>query len=109
MLQFFLSAATVSVIQLFFYSERIFKKLMTIWRATFMLLGILLTHIIYIVGFGWFSFRQFYAWLAFIMCLITGFFFGLLFIVIKTKIENRQYDRLLAKYKEQHEGENEHE
>lgn len=109
MLQFLLSAATVSVLQLFFYSERIFKKLMTIWRATFMLICILVTHIFYIIGFGWFSFRAYYAWFAFIFCLITGFFLGILFAFIKTKIENRQYDELLTRYKEQHEGENENE
>lgn len=109
MLQFLLSAATVSVLQLFLYSERIFKKRMALWRAAFLLLGILITHIIYILGFGWFSFQEYYAWLAFIICLIIGFILGLLFMVIKTKVENRQYNRLLARYKEQHERENEDE
>lgn len=109
MLQFLLGAATVSALQMFFYSERIFKRLMTIWRAAFLLIGILITHIFYIIGFGWFSFKQVYAWVAFIICLIVGFFSGLLFMVIKTKIENRQYKKLLKEYKKEHEGEDDNE
>lgn len=104
LLQFFLSAATISLLQYIFYSEKIFKRLLVILRTTYMLTCILITHILYIIIFRWFSFDNYSAWLYFLICFIGGIVIGLLFMVFKTKLENRQYDELLNNYKKQREG-----
>jgi hypothetical protein len=104
LLQFFLSAATISLLQRTFFSEKIFKQLRVILRTTYMLICILLTHIAYILLFQWFYYDDYHAWISFITCFVGGFVLGLLFMLIKTKLENRQYDELLNNYKKQREG-----
>ncbi len=104
MLQFLLSAATISLFQRFFFSEKIFKQLLVILRTTYMLICILLTHIAYILLFQWFYYDDYHAWISFLTCFVGGFILGLLFMLLKRKLENRQYDELLTNYKKQREG-----
>ncbi len=103
MLQFLLSSVTIVLLRYFFYSEKIFKSLRTIYRITFMLIGILISLIIYILLCGWFAMDDIYAWIGFLICFVGGFTLGLLIMVLKTKLDNRQYDKLLSHYKEMRE------
>ncbi|MFT4143877.1 MAG: hypothetical protein QM644_05425 [Mobilitalea sp.] len=108
-LQFFLSAATISLIQRIFFSEKIFKQLLVILRTTYMLICILITHIVYILLFQWFSYDDYYAWISFLTCFVGGFVLGLLFMLLKRRLENRKYDELLSNYKKQREGDTDNE
>lgn len=109
LLQFFLSAVTISLLQRIFFSEKIFKQLRVILRTTYMLICILLTHIAYILLFQWFYYNDYHAWISFLTCFVGGFVLGLLFMLMKTKLENHQYDELLTNYKKQREGEDDDE
>ncbi len=109
MLQFFLAAATVAALRALFYSDKIIKNMKAIWKATLLVISIFIIHVIYIIVFRWFSFDNYYAWLLFLVFFLGGFVAGLLFMVIKTKLENRQYDKLLSQYKNQHEGDDDNE
>lgn len=109
MLQFLLSAACVILLKEFFYSEKIFKKLLALWRTVLMLFSILAIHLIFILIFDWFTPDNVYAWAGFFICFGGGCVFGSLFMIIKTRLESRQYDELLSNYKNQKERDSEYE
>lgn len=109
MLQFLLSALVTTLLKNIFYSELIFKKLMTLWRTVFMLFSVLVIHIVFILVFGWFTYDNALAWGGFFICFGGGFFIGSSYMILKTKFESKRYDDLLNSYKEQREGDNENE
>jgi len=109
MLQFLISSITVTSIKTLLFSDRVFKKMMALWRTVITLICILITHIFFIVAFGWFSFNNLLAWAGFLICFIGGFSLGLLWMLLKNRNENRRYDRLLSEYKDLHEEEEENE
>lgn len=104
MLQFLLSASVTILLKNFFYSERISKKMMALWRTIFMLLSILLVHIAFILLFDWFYYDNKLAWAGFFICFGGGFLIGSSVMILKTKLESKRYDELLHFYKEQREG-----
>lgn len=105
MLQFLLSACVTTLIKDFFYSERIFKHMLSLWRSIFMLLTILIFHIAFILLFGWFHYDNKLAWASFFICFGGGFVIGSTVMILKTKLESKRYDELLHFYKEQREDE----
>ncbi|HWT74799.1 MAG TPA: hypothetical protein VN258_08810 [Mobilitalea sp.] len=109
MLQVLLSSASVIALKNLFYSEKIIQKLMTLWRTVLMLFSVLIINIFYILIFDWFSVNNRYAWAGFLICFGGGCILSSLFMIIKTKLESRQYDELLLNYKNQHERDSENE
>lgn len=105
MLQFLLSSATIILLKSFFHSEKRFQRLTALQRTIFMQACILLIHILYIIVFGWFSLNNYLAWIGFLVLFAGGFALGLLVMVLKIRLDNRQYDKLLSQYKEKHEEE----
>jgi hypothetical protein len=103
--QFLLSSVTIVALRNFFLSEKLFKKLKTLQRTILMVIGILLTHIVYIILFGWFALDNYLAWISFLVLFAGGFTLGVLLMLLKIKLDNRQYDELLSQYKEMHEEE----
>ncbi len=103
--QFLLSSVTIVSMRNLFLSEKLFTKLNTLRRTLLMLLAILLTHILYIILFGWFPLDNYFAWISFLVLFTGGFALGLLIMLLKIKLDNRQYDKLLSQYKEMHEEE----
>lgn len=109
MLQFLLSSASIIALKNIFFSEKLFKKMMALWRTVLMLFCVLLINILYIYIFDWFSFENGYAWAGFIICFAVGFLLSSIFMIIKTKLESSQYDELLTQYKNQREGDHDNE
>jgi hypothetical protein len=109
MLQFLLSSAVINLLKDFFFSVKVFKKLMTLWRTVFMLFGALVVSVVFILLFHWFPLKDGFAWAAFFICFGGSCFFASLFMILKTKLESNHYDELLSNYKEQHEGDSKNE
>lgn len=109
MLQFLLNSVIVIALKEFYYSERLFKKLMVLWRTVLMLFSVLVESIILIMIFHWFPLDDGLAWAAFLICFGGSVLLSSSFMIIKTKLKSRQYDELLTIYKEQHEGDKENE
>lgn len=108
LLQFFLSSVVIISFKTLFFSDKLFKKLLTLWRTILMLFCILLSHILFIIIFHWFPFDNLYAWAGFLLGFGGGFIVCTAFMLIKTRLENRKYNELLTFYKDQHGGEEEH-
>ncbi len=105
LVQFLISSVTIVFLRNVFLSEKLFKKLSTLQRTIFMVLCMLLIHIVYIILFGWFPLDNRFAWISFLVLFTGGFTMGLLIMLLKIKLDNRQYDKLLSQYKEMHEEE----
>lgn len=108
-LQFLLSSASIITLKNIYFSERLFRKIMALWRTVSLLFSILAIHILFIQIFHWFTPDNGYAWAGFFICFGGGCFFGSIFMIIKTKLESRQYDELLTHYKNNQERVNEDE
>lgn len=101
-LEFLLSSAIIAALKEIFFSELIFKKLMTLWRTVLMLFSILTASIILIIAFKWFPLNFGLGWAGFLICFGGSCIIISLFLIIKTKVESRHYEALLNDYKKLH-------
>lgn len=101
-MQFLLSSVIITALKKFFFSERIFKRLMTLWRTVLMLFGILVFSVIFIIIFNWFPLDYVMGWAGFIICFGGSCVIISAFLIIKTKIDSRRYKALLDDYKRKH-------
>ncbi|NLC18943.1 MAG: hypothetical protein GX757_06920 [Clostridiales bacterium] len=101
-MQFLLSSAIITALKKFFFSERIFKRMMTLWRTVFMLFSIFISSVIFIIIFNWFPLDYAMGWAGFIICFGGSCIIISAFLIIKNKIESRRYTALLDDYKRKH-------
>jgi len=101
-MQFLLSSAIITALKKFFFSERIFKRLMTLWRTVFMLFSIFISSVIFIITFNWFPLDYAMGWAGFIICFGGSCIIISAFLIIKTKIESKRYNAMLDDYKRKH-------
>lgn len=97
-MQYFLSAAVIAGLKNLFFSQRIFKNMMMLWRTVGMLLAVVVSMVCFIAIFGWFPIDNVEGWIGFVVS------FGLCFgvsaggMILKTHIQSRKYDELLKRY-----------
>ncbi len=109
LLQFLLSSTIIISLKALFFSEKLFKNMMTLWRSVLLLLSTLISSIILIIVFDWAPLDYPYAWIGFFTCFGSCFIICTLFMIIRTKLESKKYDELLSFYKNQHGGEDRNE
>lgn len=102
-LEFLLSSAIITALKELFFSEKIFKNLMTLWRTVLMLFSVLIVSIIFIIVFKWFPLNFGLAWAGFLICFGGSCAAVSIFLIIKTRIDSKRYEELLDDYKKQHE------
>lgn len=93
-------AIMISVLEIVFISEKIIKNLMTLWRTILFLASILLVMIGFILIFDWFPATDPLPWISFLISFGGCFIISSIFMIIKTRVDNEKYDRLLSEYKE---------
>jgi magnesium-transporting ATPase (P-type) len=109
-LQILLSSTVVSLINQIFFSEKILKKMMTLWKSIIMIISIILTIIIFIICFNWFPINMIEAWIGFLVSFGAFVLASMAIMIVKTKREAKKYDELLEKYKSKHsKGEDDYE
>jgi len=104
LLQFLLSSVVVIFFKTLFLSDRYFKKMLALWRTILMLFFILTSIIGFIVVFDWFPLNNVEGWTGFIICFVVGFFGSISFMIVKTRVSSKKYDKLLLDYKNQRGG-----
>jgi hypothetical protein len=109
LLQFLLSSSILIAVKTIFYSERIFRRMMALWRIVLMLLSMLISMVIFIIIFDWFPMNNIHAWGGFLLCFGGGIVSGILYMILKTKWDSKRYDELLVSYKNQHGGDDHNE
>lgn len=105
--QFLLISLLITGIRWFFFSGRIIRKMSTLCRVFLMLLIIFSVTVICIYIFDWFQINDSTAWISFILCFFGGASLGTIIALIKTKMENRIYQKMFAAYKEKEREEKE--
>ena len=89
----------LSVVAMMLFSERFSSKIRFIWRILMMLLATLLTFSIFTIIFKWFPINEPLAWLGLILCTIVCFILSFGLTLLKLRLEGKNYEKLLAKYK----------
>ncbi|WP_395019007.1 hypothetical protein [Robinsoniella peoriensis] len=81
-------------------SAKIFQNVMMLWRTVIMVVLSVLVILIFVICFGWFPLDFWPAWVGFFISFGLCFLGSTILMVIKTKLEQKKYDRLLKVYKE---------
>lgn len=97
--QYLLISLVITTVKNIIFSQRLIKKMMTLWRAVLLLFCILVMCIIFIVIFGWFPVDNYQAWIGFLISFLSFFAIGTIFMILKTKSESRKYEKLFLEYK----------
>ncbi len=108
-LEFLLSSFAIITLKTLFFSEKLFKSMLTLWRTVLLLFSVLVCMVLFIIVFDWFPLDNLYSWTGFFVCFGGGFISCSAFMIIKTKIENSIYDQQLSHYKNEHGGKDDNE
>jgi hypothetical protein len=108
-LEFLLSSFVVISLKTLFFSDKLFKCMLTLWRTVLLLFSILVFMVLFIILFDWFPINSLYSWTGFFICFGGGFIISSAFMIIKTKMENSKYEEQLSHYKNQHGGKDDNE
>lgn len=98
-LQIFIFSFIQGIINILLLSNVLFKKMMLLWRLVLMFLLSLITAMLLCVLFNWIPNGDRLAWISFIILFSFGFIIGTSAMIIKTKLEDRKYGKLLFDYK----------
>ncbi len=101
-LQVLLSSIIVSLINNIFFSEKLFKNMMTLWKSVLMIVTIIIVTVIFVICFEWFPINLIEAWVGFFVSFGGFFLVSTVIMVTKTKREAKKYDELLESYKKRH-------
>ncbi|WP_394922564.1 hypothetical protein [uncultured Robinsoniella sp.] len=99
-LQLFLCSIAVNLVQSFSMNSKLFENVMMLWRTVIMVVLIVLVILIFVICFRWFPLDFWPAWIGFFTSFGICFIISTILMVIKTKLEEKKYDRLLKNYKE---------
>lgn len=106
LMQFFISSFGVALLNTIFTTDLIFKKMLNLWRIIFMLASDILFVSFLIHLFDWFPAEQSayrFAWILFLINFFLLFGAGMLIMVLRTRYENKKYDKILKTFKERKE------
>lgn len=98
-LQLLLSSFIVSLLSNIFFSEKIFKNMMTIWKGILTIISIIIAIVIFVICFKWFPLDFVEAWVGFFVSFAGFLTISIVITVTKTNREAKKYDELLEKYK----------
>lgn len=98
--QIFISSIVMGGIRTLLLSDLIFKKMMILWRSVLLLLLTLVSVGLLAVLFRWFPIGEWEAWAGYVISVIVCFIIGSSAMIIKTKLLDKRYDKLLSDYKE---------
>lgn len=100
--QFFLAALTLESVKVFWFSEKIFKHLMALWRTVCMVISVIPVMAGFAGIFKWFPLDSLDAWFGFFISFAVCFILSLLVIFVKTRLETRKYREGFERYRREH-------
>ncbi len=101
-LQILLSSVVVSLINQVFFSEKLFKNMMMLWKIILMIIFIIAAIVIFTIYFKWFPINLAEAWIGFFVSFGGFFLVSTAIMITKTKREAKKYEELLENYKKKH-------
>ncbi len=100
MLQILIFSFTIGVFRILLLSDLIIKKMMLLWKMMLMFFLSFVSATLCSILFHWFPIESRHAWISFIISISVCFVIGVLAMIVKTKLEDRKYHKLLSAYKE---------
>ncbi len=97
--QILIMSTIISLLRYFWFSDKIFKNMMTLWRTTFMLGSSLLTMFALAMIFRWFPPHVWQAWVGGLVGFTVSTLVSFLFMFLKTKLESNEYQKSFDEYK----------
>ncbi|MCL2353677.1 MAG: hypothetical protein FWC69_03510 [Defluviitaleaceae bacterium] len=81
-------------------SDIVLKQTMLLWRCALLLFLSLVACGLFVIIFRWFPLDLWQAWLSFLLSFVVFFILGIGSMLLKTKLEDKKYKKLLSSYKE---------
>lgn len=100
--QMFLAAFALETVKVFWFSEKLIKHMMALWRTTGMLISVIPIIAIFSAIFGWFPLNDINAWGGFFLSFAICFLISLAIVLIKTRLENKKYREGIKRYRKEH-------
>ncbi|MDO5575003.1 MAG: hypothetical protein Q4G60_13600 [bacterium] len=97
----------VTLFNIIFFSDKLFGKMMVMWRTILMMICIIILMVISIIAFRWFPLDFAPGWIGFIISFGICFAGSTVISIIKTKSDTKKYGELLERYKQTLEAEDE--
>lgn len=97
-MQYFFSAAVIAGWKSLFFSGKIFKNMMILWRTIGMLFAIMVSMVCFIAVCGWFPISNVEGWIGFIVSFVICVCVSVGCMILKTHIQSCKYEKLLKKY-----------
>ena len=95
----------ITALNVIFFSERIFGKMMVLWRTVLMVLCIIILMIFSIIVFHWFPVDFAPGWIGFFISFGVCFGGSTIISIVKTNADTKKYGELLEQYKQKQETE----
>lgn len=97
--QYLALSTLITGIRYFFGRERMVRHLSELWCDILTIGTILVTIILFIIGFDWFPIDMWQPWALFVLCFVVCFFVSLWIMLYKTKMENEMLEENLESLK----------
>lgn len=90
----------ITLLNRLFFSEKVIKNMMVMWRTILMVLSIIVVMVLLIIIFKWFPIDFVPGWIGFFLSFGTCFVGSTIISVIKTRADTKKYSELLERYKQ---------
>lgn len=101
LLEFYAVAFIIEVLKRILFSEKLFKHMMQLWRIIILLFLTFVVMFGFIAMFEWFPLTSAEGWISFFVTFAFCFGGSTAAVILKNKIENREYEILFENYKKE--------
>ena len=105
--QIFALSVILGTLSTIFVSDTVFKKVMLLWRYVIFIFLSLVVLCVFVIIFQWFPLEMWEAWVTMAILFVVLGTIGTTPMIIKTKLEDKRYEKLLSNYKSQNTDEQE--
>lgn len=99
LLQFLLLSAAVTVLRWLFFSDKLIKRLSTVFRSIFMFAGVIMAVAVEAAVFKWFPVNKIEPWIMFFLCFTIYAAVSICVSILKEKTENKKLQDALERMK----------
>jgi len=104
LLQIFVYAFIVAVLKVLAFSDSLIKNMLMLWRIVLLLFLSFISAIVCAVTFHWFPIGDQSSWLQFLLSAGLCFAITIMLLIIKIRVQDRKYSRMLTAYQEKRDG-----
>lgn len=100
--QFMLAALVLELVKMFWFSEKLIRNMMALWRTTFMVVSVIPVMAAFAGILGWFPLNNLHAWGGFLISFAVCFLLSLGVVYLKARLESKKYEEGFKRYRLEH-------